>query len=161
MADIPVDGKTRVSWVPAISNIAAPTVAELNAGLLLTYRITRDGLMGYEPTTNKIDNASIGDTFDITTVGTDSFGDTMLRLKRQTPLAGDTAYTTLVKSATGYIVIRRDVDRDTAWTAAQLCEVYPTTCGRRKRLAPEQNTVTRYEVPTMVSSEPNLDAIVA
>jgi hypothetical protein len=161
VADIPVDGKTRIAWVPAIANIAAPTVAELNAGLLLTYRVTRDGLMGYEPTTNKIDNASIGDTFDITTVGTDSFGDTALRLKRQTPLAGDTAYTTLVKGAEGYIVIRRDVDRDTAWTAAQLCEVYPTTCGRRKRLAPEQNTVTRYEVPTMVSSEPDLDAVVA
>lgn len=161
MADIPVDGKTRVAWLPACANIAAPTVAELNAGLLLTYRITSDGLMGYEPTTAKIDNASIGDIFDITTVGTDSFGDTGLRLKRQTPLAGDTAYTTLVKGATGFIAIRRDIDRDVAWASAQLCEIYPTTCGRRKRLAPEQNTVTRYEVPTMVSSQPELDAIVA
>lgn len=161
MADIPVDGKTRVYWVPTISNIAAPTVAELNAGLNLTYRITRDGLMGFEPTTAKVDLASLGDTFDIVSAGTDSFGDTGLRLKRQTPVAGDTVYTTLVKGATGYIAIRRDVDRDTAWTAAQLCEVYPVTCGRRKRLAPEQNTVTRYEVPTMVSSEPQLDAVVA
>jgi hypothetical protein len=161
VADIPVDGKTRVYWVPTISNLAAPTVAELNAGLNLTYRITRDGLMGYEPTTARVDNASLGDTFDIMTVGTDSFSDTSLRLKRQTPLAGDTVYTTLVKGATGYIVIRRDIDRDTAWTAAQLCEVYPTTCGRRKRLMPEQNTVTRYEVPTPVSAEPQLDAVVA
>lgn len=161
MADIPVDGKTRVAWLPACANIAAPTVAELNAGLLLTYRITSDGLMGYEPTTAKIDNASIGDTFDINSVGTDSFGDTGLRLKRQTPLNTDTAYTTLVKGASGYVVIRRDIDRDVAWAAAQLMEVYPTTCGRRKRLTPERNTVTRYEVPTFISAQPELDAISA
>lgn len=161
MTDIPVDGMTRVYWVPTIANLAAPTVAELNAGTNLTYRTTRDGLMGYEPTTAKVDNASLGDTYDTVTTGTDSFGDTALRLKRQTPLAGDIVFTTLVKGAQGNVVIRRDIDRNTAWATGQLCEVHPTTCGRRKRLAPEQNTVTRYEVPTFVSSEPQLDAIVA
>ena len=32
MADIIVDGQTKVYYVPTISNIAAPTTAELNAG---------------------------------------------------------------------------------------------------------------------------------
>ena len=35
MADIIVDGMTKVSYVPTIANIAAPTVAELNAGTAL------------------------------------------------------------------------------------------------------------------------------
>jgi hypothetical protein len=44
MADIPADGNIRVAWVTSIANKAAPTVAELNAGLLLTSIITADGL---------------------------------------------------------------------------------------------------------------------
>lgn len=161
MSDFAVDGQTRVVWMPSCANIAAPTTTELNAGLLLTYRITRDGLMGFEPTTNKVDNSSLGDIFDISTPGTDSFGDNGFRLKRQKPVATDTAYTTLVKGTAGFVGIRRDVDRDTAWASTQLMEVYPATCGRRKRLAPEKDTVTRYEVPIMITSEPQLDAVVA
>jgi hypothetical protein len=159
MSDIPVDGMTRVSWVPTIANIAAPTTTELNAGLILTFLITRDGLMGFEPTTAKVDNSSIGDIFDISTTGTDSFADSGFRLKKQT--GTDTAYTTLVKGTAGYVVIRRDIDRNTAYASAQKLEVYPAVCGRRKRLAPEKDTVTRYEVPIFITSEPNIDAAVA
>jgi hypothetical protein len=38
MADIIVDGQTRVAYVPTIANIAAPTTTELNAGTLLQSR---------------------------------------------------------------------------------------------------------------------------
>jgi hypothetical protein len=159
MTDIPVDGMTRVAWVPSIANITAPTTTELNAGILLTFLLTRDGLMGFEPTTAKVDNSSLGDIFDITTTGTDSFNDSGFRLKKQ---AGtDMVYATLVKGTAGFVVIRRDIDRNTAWASGQKHEVYPAVCGRRKRLAPEKDTVTRYEVPIMITSEPYLDAIVA
>lgn len=161
MADIPVDGKTRIAWLPSCANIAAPTVSELNAGMLLTYRITKDGLIGFEPTSASIDSASIGDVYDIMDVGTDSFGDNGFRLKRQTPLNTDIVYTTLIKGLAGFTAIRRDVDRDAAWASAQLLEVYPSKCGRRKRLMPERNTMTRYEVPIFVYQQPELDAIVA
>lgn len=148
-----------MAWVPTIANIAAPTTTELNAGLLLTFLITRDGLMGFEPTTNKVDNSSIGDIFDISSAGTDTFNDSGFRLKKQT--GTDTAHTTLVKGTAGYTVIRRDIDRNTAWASSQKVEVYPSVCGRRKRLAPEKDTVARYEVPIFITSEPNIDAAVA
>lgn len=159
MSDIPSDGRTRVAIVASIANIAAPTVAELNAGILLTFLVTRDGLMNFEPTTAKVDASSLGDVFDISTTGTDSYGETGLRMKKQT--GTDTVYITMIKGYETNIVIRRDIDRNTAWAASQVVEVYPVVCGRRKRLTPEKDTLTRYEVPTMIRSEPNLDAIVA
>lgn len=157
MADIPVDGNTRVAFVPTIANNAAPTTTELNAGVLLTSVTTADGLIGFEPDTADVDTSSLASTFDTKTIGRDSFEGTMLRLKKQ--LTGDTAYTTLTRGTAGYIVIRRDIAESTAWANGQAVEVYPITCGARRRLAPESNTVTRYEVTTKVTAAPTLTAV--
>jgi hypothetical protein len=159
MPDIFVDGQTRVAWVPTISNNAAPTTTELNAGILLQSVITADGLVGFEPTTAEVDTSSLASTFNTKNIGRDDFSGTMLRLKKQS--GTDTAYTTLVRGATGYIVIRRDITETTAWASSQSVEVYPVICGQRKRLAPEANSVSRYEVPTMVTAAPTLSATVA
>lgn len=159
MADIYVDGNIRVSYVATIANIAAPTTTELNAGLLLTALITADGLVGFEADTADVDTTALDSTFDTKGIGRDSFDGTMLRLKKQT--APDTAYTTLTRGTVGYIVIRRDTASATAWASTQPVEVFPIVCGRERNLAPESNTVRRYEVPTKVSSAPNLRAVVA
>lgn len=159
MADVFADGNTRVAYAPAISNVAAPTTAELNAGILLQDFITADGLMGFEATTAEVDTSALSSTFDTKTPGRDSFSGTGLRIKKQD--GTDTIFNTLVKGTTGYIVIRRGVTSTTAWAAAQKVEVYPVTVGREKRLAPAANSVEKYEVPTMVSAQPNLRATVA
>lgn len=159
MADSLADGMTRVAYVAAISNIAAPTTTELNAGILLQSVITADGLMGFEATTAEVDTTSLASTFDTKTIGRDSFSGTGLRLKKQT--GTDTTYTTLTRATTGYLVIRRDVAETTAWTAAQAAEVYPIICGQSKFLPPEGNSVRKYEVPLMVTDTPNLRATVA
>ena len=159
MADIPVDGNTRVAWVPAIANKALPTTAELGAGLLLQSLVTADGLMGLEPETADVDTTSLASTFNTVTIGRDTFSGTGLRLKKQD--GTDTAFNTLVRGATGYLVVRRDIAESTAWAAGQKVEVYPVICGQTKRLNPEANTVARYEVPTKVTSAPELRAVVA
>lgn len=160
MADIFSDGMTRVAYVPTIANQNAPTTTELNAGILLQSVMTADGLVGFEASTADVDNSSLNSTFDTVGIGRDSYSGTLLRLKKQT-VGADTAYTTLTRGTTGYIVIRRDVAETTAWTSSQSVEVYPITCGRRKRLAPEKNTVTRYEVPTKITAAPSPDAVIA
>lgn len=159
MADITVDAKTRVSFVAGISNNAAPTVAELNAGMLLTSTMRPDGLIGFEADTADVDNSSLASDFDTVTVGRDSFSGTMLRLKKQS--GTDTIYDTLTKGTTGYIVVRRYVAQATSWAAGQKVNVYPVTIGRERELPPEANTVAMYEVPTKISSEPTLRATVA
>lgn len=159
MADIVVDGFTRVAYVSAISNIAAPTTTELNAGILLQSVMTPDGLIGFEPSTADVDNSALNSTFDTVTIGRDSYKGTMLRLKKQS--GTDTAYTTLTRGTTGYIVVRRDLDNSTAWASSQAVEVYPIVCGQRRRLTPAANEVTKWEVDTKISTTPNPFAAVA
>lgn len=159
MADALTDGMTRVSVVPTISVQALPTTTELNAGILLQTYITPDGLIGFEATTTEVDNSSLASTFDTKTIGRTAFSGTMLRLKKQS--ATDTPFTTLVRGYTAFIVIRRNVLETTAWASAQFISVYPIICGDRRDLAPEPNSIQKYEVPVMVYASPSLSAAVA
>lgn len=159
MADIVVDGFTRVAYVPTIANIAAPTTTELNAGTLLQSVMTPDGLTGFEPTTADVDNSALNSTFNTVTIGRDSFSGTKLIFKKQA--SGDTAYTTLTRGTTGYIVVRRYIDNSTAWASTQVVEVYPVIFGQTRNLAPVANSVTKWEVDTKITSSPQIRAAVA
>jgi len=153
------DGNTRVAFVSSIANIALPTTTELNAGILLQSVITADGLMGFEATTAEVDTSSLASTFDTKGIGRDSFSNTGLKLKKQS--GTDTTYNTLTRGTAGYIVIRRDIVETTGWVSSQAVEVYPIICGQRKLLAPEANSIRKYEVPTPITSAPNLAATIA
>jgi len=161
MADIIVDGMTRVAYVPTISNIAAPTVAELNAGTLLASTLIPAGLEGFENSTAEVDNTSLASTFDTKLPGRQSFSGTGLVLKKQD--GTDTVFNLLsVPGTNGYIVIRDGVATATAWTIADKVEVYPIRTATHVMLGRgEANSVLRYRIPTSVTSAPNLKAVVA
>lgn len=162
MADIFADGNTRVSYVPTIANIAAPTTTELNAGTLLHDTITADGLVGFEAETAEVDTTALSSTFDTKLPGRASFSGTMLRLKKQnTNPAADTVFNLLATNVAGYIAIRRSLAATTAWASSQKLAIYPIQCGEVKFLTPEANTVERYEVPTMITATPQQRAVVA
>jgi len=162
MADIIVDGMTRVAFVPTIANIAAPTVAELNAGTLLQSTLVPTGLEGFENTTAEVDNTSLASTFDTKLPGRHSFSGTGLVLKKQT-IGTDAVYDTLtVPNTNGNIVIRDGIAESTAWTAAQKAEVHPIRTTTHSMLGRgEANSLLRYRVPTPITAEPNLKAVVA
>jgi len=153
------DGRTRVSWVPSITNINAPTTTELNAGTLLHSLLTADGLMGMQPDTADVDTSSLDSTFNTTVAGRASFSGTGLRLKKQT--GTDSVYNLLVRDLAGFLVIRRDSAASTAWASGDKVEVYPAVLGEVRNLDPEPNSVHKYEVPIKVSSAPNLRSTVA
>lgn len=159
MPDSVSDGRTRVYSVPSIANIAAPTVAELNAGVQLEGLLTPDGLIGFQPDTADVDNSALNSTFNTVIPGRASFSGTMLRLKKQT--GTDTVYNALVLNFATNIVIRRDVASTTAWAASQAVEVYPSICGEVKNLDPAPNELHKYEVPIKISASPNLRATTA
>jgi hypothetical protein len=159
MPDVATDGRTKVWSVPSIANIAAPTVAELNAGTALEARITPDGLMGFEPDTSAIDTSALNSTKNLKTPGRVNLDNTGLRMKKQS--GTDTVYNTMIYGYATNIVIRRDTLSSTAWTVADKVEVYPVTCGEVKNLTPEANSLHKYEVPTMVTGDWNQYATVA
>lgn len=159
MPDLVSDGKIRVMWVPGaagIANIAAPTVAELNAGLRADTQMTPDGLTT-NPATADVDTSSLSSTFDTKRSGRRGFTN-MIKVKRQD--SADTLLTTMVYRANGFLVVRRNIDAGTAFAAAQKVEVYPSECGEpTPGYGP--NTIQTSEIPLLNHTEPNSNATVA
>lgn len=160
MGDIPGDGKVRMDWVPAIANINAPTVAELNAGIRVSQWMTADGMVGFRPDTADVPNGNIESDFDTNTNGRRSFSGTMLRFKKQT--GSDAVYTTMTPDVEGYVVIRRSLPAATAYASGQhLQGVYPVICGETAWMDQEPNTLERFEVPLKMTAKPALRVAVA
>ena len=159
MADVIIDGYIKVWSVPTIANLAAPTTAELNAGVQYEMNLTQDGLAGFASTTNWVDNAALGSTFDTRLPGTVAFGDMGLTFKWQS--GTDAIFTTLVYGYQTNIVIRARVLRATTFATSQLVEVYPVTCGQYTRAPYERNSLARFNVPVGLNAEPQLRAVVA
>ena len=159
MADIIVDGKVKVALVDTISDTSAPTVAELTAGTDITDQLTADGLSGFQPDTAEVDTTSMQSTFDTKRPGRSNYSGTVLRFKKQDT---DTVYDTYVKDFTTHVVVRRDGSAATeAFAASDEVEVYPVVCGEVQNMDPEPNSVQRFELPVMVSSQPELRATVS
>ena len=161
MADIQVDGQTRVSFFPTCASIAAPTTTELNAGNYLSDTLVMSGLEGWESSTAEIDATALSSTFDTKLPGRISFTGTALVLKKQD--GTDTIFNALTTPGTnGFLAIRDGSPAGTAWASANKVEVYPVRTGTHVVLGRgEGNSLLRYRVPTMVTSAPNLKAVVA
>lgn len=159
MADIVGDGFIKVYAVLTIANIAAPTVAELNAGLKLQDKITKDGLIGFRPETADVDTSALDSDFDTVLGGRAGFSGMMLRIKKQD--GTDTIYNTLVRRYRFYCVIRRSSDEAAVWAIGNKVAVHPVECGLHAWVDPEPNMLERYEVPLKPYLEPNVDAVVA
>lgn len=159
MSDSGADGRTRVTLVASISNIAAPTAAEINAGTNVSGQLTPDGLAGFQPDTADVDNSKLNSTFTTNTVGRASYSGTGLRFIKQT--GTDTVYNLLTYGYETNIVIRRDVTESTANAASQAVEVYPVVCGHVQNTDPAPNSLHTFFVPMKIRSEPNLRAVTA
>lgn len=159
MPDVILDGYIRIGLVPTIPDISAPVAATIAAGTDISLLLTPDGLNGFASTTNWVNNSALGSTFDTNLPGTVSYSDMSLTFKWQS--GTDTLFNTLIFGYQTNVVIRRRILRTTSWTAAQLVEVYPVTCGQYTPSAYERNSLARFTVPLGLSSEPNLRAVVA
>jgi hypothetical protein len=159
MPDIIGDGRERWDWVPSIANIAAPTTTELNAGIRISQWMTKDGATGFAPDTADASTANIESTFDTNVNGRRTFSNPRIRLKKQS--GTDTAYTTLIPDATGYLVRRKSITAATAYASAQAVQVYPVMCGETAWLDQDDNMPERYDVPVKITAQPNLRAAVA
>lgn len=156
MADLVSDGKIRVVWAPTVANIAAPTAAEAAAGLRLDQVMTPDGLKVTAKTAD-VDTSSLSSTYDTSRAGRRGF-DVSVEIKRQD--SGDTALTTLVYRATGFLLVRRTIDASTAAVAAQVWEVYPGEC-KQGSDSYGPNKVQARVIEIGVTADPNTAAVMA
>lgn len=151
------EGNTKVAFVTTIAAKAAPTVAELGAGTELSSLLTKDGLQ-VPDTQNMVDSSTLSDTFDAQRVG--SWGGS-LSLTGFRDDTSDDFWDLAVYGTEGYIVVRRGVAYDTAWTAAQKVEVYPVELHEPVPNATAANEEARFTVACAVTGEPAKRAVVA
>lgn len=159
MADLIYDGMTKVSWVAAIPNIAAPSAATVTSGTTLEALITPDGL-SITADTAEVDNSSLASTFTTAAAGRRSFS-IAVTFKVTDAAGGGLAYSTLVYLASGFLVVRRNLAVATAFAAAQVVEVYPVQCGQPSRAVPAPNEVQKCTVPMMLTADANTNATMA
>lgn len=157
MADLLTDGMTRVTFATSIANIAAPTVAELNAGTALESLITPDGL-DISSTTAAVPTGALVSTFDTEAAGRRKY-DIKLTMKRQTPT--DTALNLLPYRTAGFLIVRRTVTAATAWTIGHKAEVYPVQAGEPSLIKPTSNEVAKFESTFFLTADANTSATVA
>lgn len=157
MSDLFVDGNLKVSFVPSIADIHAPTTAELAAGTSLETLITPTGLQ-IKATTASVDTSDLASTFTTQGAGRRTFAITV-EMKRQAPT--DTAYDLLPYRTPGYLVVRRNLTSTTAWASGQNVEVYPVVTGEPELAPPAINEVQKFTSSMMVTIDPDTRAAVA
>lgn len=157
MAVVIIDGRVRVTWATTISNIAAPTTAELNAGTALEDKITPDGL-NIGASTNGVDVSNLKSTFTTMRAGRRSFD---ISITGHHDDVSDTIFNLFIYRTTGFLVVRRGIDATTAWTAAQKAEVYPLDTGERTEVSPKPDSPWDLTIPFFLMADPNTRAVVA
>lgn len=151
------EGNTKVSWVPTIADISAPTVAELTAGTDLSTLLTKDGL-SLPDSQNMVDSSTLADTFDAQRVGSWGGSITLTGFRDDT---NDTLWDLAVYGTEGYLVVRRGLAYDTAWAASQDVEVYPAEMHEPVPNATGANEEARFTLALAVTGQPNKRAAVA
>lgn len=155
----PFEEHTRVVWVPEaddIADIAAPTVAELNAGTDLTCLLTKDGL-AIGGNTNAVDAAALCSRVDSQAAGSVGYSP-QLKFFRYTD--EDPAWDLVAWGDTGYLVVRGGPDYDAAWAAGQQVEVYKAQFGEKIPADSATNAMRTFVVSLFVDVV-DQDAVVA
>lgn len=157
MSKYPFEEYTRVSWVPTIADISAPTAAELDAGTVITCDLTKDGL-NPGGSTSGVDSAGLCSRVDSQIAGSVSYGFTLRGFRYND---GNDDFWDLVDwGDAGHLVVRRGYDYDTAWTSGQPVEVYKGQFGEPTPAASASNTMQTFEVSLFVDNA-DLKATVA
>lgn len=135
---VSTQGNETVIFVPALSNPAAPTVAELTGSSAINLGFA---LRGFSP------NSEQGTSDDIrlaTTITYENPGRSKLTLDDLTyvydpqavvPTATNKHYEILKQGVTGFLVDRRGIAASTAVVATQKVDVYRITLGDQRRAA--------------------------
>lgn len=156
------DGFFRVVFCDTLTSKAAPTVAELNAGLPLESQLTPNGLKT-DISDEMVDTSRLSSTFSSERIGRSkpSIELTLVRLDEGIVGVVDAAYNTLVKRKLGYLVVRDNLPGDVAWGAGQKVRVYRVECGTRQNSQAAANEQQTFVLPMATPEAPDLYAVVA
>lgn len=154
------DEHTYLVWATSVASIAAPTVAEANAGANLSTYLPADGLKRGAKE-QRVDDGNITTRHENEFIGT--YGHNIeLTLLEDDGSGSDLALTTFQAGyVNGFLLIRRKLLYTTAPAIGQKWEVYPAQSGPVKLADTARGARATFGVAIAVTSAPNKFATMA
>lgn len=144
-------GLSEVHFCPAVANLAAPSRAEVTAGVDLSTDIAEIG--GFNFANSPIITPDLSTTFDTQIPGADTSDTSTLTFYDRDD--DDTIRTTLVKGTDGFLVFFPYGD-----VPAARAEVWPTTATGVNDQWTMANEAAKFQVSFAIIAEPEQDAVV-
>ncbi|MFG2515962.1 hypothetical protein [Streptomyces sp. NPDC048584] len=138
-------GVTKVLWVPAIANKAAPSRSEINAGTALEGET--GAMAGWQTTSATVPTPALGSRFTPTVGGEITAADSSLTLWASK--TGVDVRTLLTRETTGFVMWMDEGD-----VPGQTCDVYPVTVTSQAKVR-ELDTAAQIMVQFSITSEPS------
>lgn len=149
------DGEVKIQWAATISDTSAPTTTELGNGTELTgFLASLDTPLDGE----SVDSSDLSSAFNKNVAGTYGGGATGTFYRDDTT---DTAWSTLPRNTTGYVVVRRFGGSTVAWASSDAVEVWPVRVITRSPSSMDRNSVQVFTVNFATTDEPVLSATIA
>ncbi len=158
----PADGNVKVAWVPAISDITAPTVAEVTAvgALDVSCYLTSDGWVpGLDETTIDDERLCTQATFE--QPGRYKRSLESKYIENPGDATYNKAYEKFIPYTSGFVVVRRGQPNDTAFDEDDVVQVWPIKVGQRSPVPPEGNSVLKVAQKMHVTGEAEMDAVIS
>ena len=156
-------GTTGVRWVPTVADMAAPTAAEIAAGVDLGPALA--AMEGFETSLNRINQPLLKYKQEVQIDGPQQFGDAKITLIEDdgTGATGDdlerkTIYTSLAEQSTGVVVINPTAQ---TFDAAAKVETWPARIGSKNRSFSLDAEPARYVCELAITGAQNKAAVVA
>lgn len=147
------DDNLRLTFTATATN--AKSAAILNAGDDLTYSLKTWNLQEAQAT---VEDKRLTLSQDLKRPGRKTY---TLEVQYVFGDAGDVAATTLVEGTTGHITARYSVPNSTAWTAAQVADVFTIKAGSQRKDPPVENGVQTITQELFITAVVQKDAAIA
>jgi hypothetical protein len=144
-------GKTKIMFLPAVADLAAPTRAEITAGTDLSPQIA--DVNGFDITNTPIETPNLAEAYTTTIDGEDKSGaSSFVMYDDDTSTA---VRSTIAKGTAGFILILPYGDVPT-----KRCEVWPVKVTGQNDIITTGNEAARYNSSYAVTRTPEQDAVV-
>lgn len=155
------DGNIKATWVPAVSSISAPTVAELTvAGIIVLENTVLDDGLKVDFDEGTVTGNVLASTQDFEGPGR-SKAQIELTYFRDYTASADRMWSVMTRGTVGYLVVRRGYAATVGYAIGDKVEVYNATCGERKPQAPERESYDKVMVKLYSSGSYTVEATVA
>lgn len=144
------EGNITTIWVPAIKNIKAPTIIELEAGTDISNYVMLGG-WSFEPSQDTVSDQRENTVQDFGAPGRKSAGDISIEVIDNTNTEHkeqNEAVTLMHEGASRlYRATPRHGHRRAHWPPGQKLTVVSVKCGEKKVINPDANTMIRSQIP--------------